>query len=84
MESNLSCQRARKTHILYRCNLNSIQMNENHNFILDRGMLKMVQEHSNSKRHIFKTSGFGNKFIRKYKLIAESFKRPLPLSVLSE
>lgn len=52
-------------------------MNENHNFLLDCGMLKMVHEHSNSKRYIFKTSGFGDKFIREYKHIAELFKTPL-------
>jgi predicted transcriptional regulator len=64
---------ARKTHVMYRCNLNSKQISEYMNFLLDCGMLEKVQERANSKRHIFKTSELGNKFIGRYKQMAELF-----------
>ncbi len=75
---------ARKTHVMYRCNLNSKQISEYLNFLIDCGMLDRVQEHSNSKRYIFKTSELGKRFIRRYKQMAELFNRPLPPSILSE
>jgi predicted transcriptional regulator len=69
---------ARKTHVMYRCNLNSKQISEYLDFLLDCGMLEKIQERANSKRHIFKTSELGNKFIGRYKEMAELFnKQPI-------
>jgi len=66
---------ARKTHVMYRCNLNSKQISEYLDFLLDCGMLEKIQERTNSKRHIFKTSELGNKFIGRYKQMAELFNK---------
>jgi predicted transcriptional regulator len=50
----LMCENgARKTHVMYRCNLNSKQINQYLQFLLDSGMLEMIQERPNSKRYIY-------------------------------
>jgi predicted transcriptional regulator len=72
---------ARKTHVMYRCNLNSKQINEYLDFLLDSGMLEKTQERPNSKRSIYKTSELGKKFITRYKQLAELFTRPPPQSI---
>lgn len=72
---------ARKTHVMYRCNLNSKQINEYLNFLLECGMLEKMQERPNSKRYIYKTSDLGKKFIGSYKQLAELFNKPPPQSI---
>jgi predicted transcriptional regulator len=72
---------ARKTHVMYRCKLNSKQINEYLDFLLDSGMLEKTQERPNSKRSIYKTSELGKKFITRYKQLAELFTRPPPQSI---
>ncbi|HYX55348.1 MAG TPA: winged helix-turn-helix domain-containing protein [Nitrososphaeraceae archaeon] len=64
---------ARKTHVMYRCNLNSKQINEYLNFLLDCGMLEKIQERPNSKRSIYRTSDVGKNFIIRYKQLLELF-----------
>ena len=66
---------ARKTHVMYRCNLNSKQINEYLNFLLACGMLEKIQERPNSKRSIYRTSDLGKNFIIKYKQILELFSK---------
>lgn len=75
---------ARKTHVMYRCNLNSKQISEYLNFLIDCGMLERVQERTNSKRYIFRTSELGNKFVGRYKQMAELFSNPPPPSIMNE
>ena len=72
---------ARKTHVMYRCNLNSKQINEYLNFLLECEMLEKIQERPNSKRHIYKTTELGKKFIGSYKQLAELFSKPPPQSI---
>ncbi|MGC2425745.1 MAG: winged helix-turn-helix domain-containing protein [Nitrososphaeraceae archaeon] len=72
---------ARKTHVMYRCNLNSKQINEYLNFLLECEMLEKIQERPNSKRYIFKTAELGKKFIERYKQLAELFGKPPPPSL---
>jgi predicted transcriptional regulator len=72
---------ARKTHVMYRCNLNSKQINEYLNFLLECEMLEKIQERPNSKRYIYKTDELGKKFIERYKQLAELFNRPPPPSL---
>lgn len=72
---------ARKTHVMYRCNLNSKQINEYLNFLLECEMLEEIQERPNSKRYIFKTAELGKKFIERYKQLAELFSKPSPPSL---
>ena len=73
---------ARKTHVMYRCNLNSKQINEYLNFLLECEMLEKIQEHPNSKRYIYKTRELGKKFISSYKQLAELFSKPPPQSII--
>jgi predicted transcriptional regulator len=72
---------ARKTHVMYRCNLNTKQINEDLNFLLECEMLEKIQERPNSKRYIFKTAELGKKFIERYKQLAELFSKPPPPSL---
>jgi predicted transcriptional regulator len=65
---------ARKTHVMYRCNLNSKQINEYLIFLLDCGMLEKIQERPNSKRSIYKTTDLGKNFIIRYKQLLELFR----------
>ena len=69
---------ARKTHVMYRCNLNSKQINEYLNFLIECGMLEKIQERPNSKRYIYKTTELGLRFIRSYKQLAGLFSKPPP------
>jgi predicted transcriptional regulator len=72
---------ARKTHVMYKCNLNSKQINEYLNFILECEMLEKIQERQDSKRHIYKTTELGKKFIGSYKQLVELFSKPPPRSI---
>ncbi len=76
----LMCENgARKTHVMYRCNLNSKQINQYLEFLLDSEMLETIQERPSSKRHIYKTTDLGKKFIAHYKELASLFtKAPTP------
>jgi predicted transcriptional regulator len=73
---------ARKTHVMYRCNLNSKQINQYLQFLLDCGMLERNQEYPSSKRHIYKTSRLGQEFIGKYKEVAGLFNKAPPTSLM--
>ena len=72
---------ARKTHVMYRCNLNSKQINQYLDFLLDSGMLEVARERPNSKRYIYKTTELGKKFISHYKQLSDLFSRPPPASL---
>ncbi|MDQ5841959.1 MAG: hypothetical protein M3286_00565 [Thermoproteota archaeon] len=78
----LMCENgARKTHVMYRCNLNSKQINQYLEFLLDSGMLETIQERPNSKRYIYKTTELGKKFIAHYKQLAALFTKAPPPSL---
>ena len=64
---------SRKTHVMYRCNLNSKQINDYLNFLLKHGMLDKIQERPDSKRHIFRTNELGKEFIDRYKQLTHLF-----------
>ena len=75
----LMCENgARKTHVMYRCNLNSKQISEYLNFLIECGMLEKIQERPDSKRYIYKTAELGLSFIRSYKQLAGLFSKPPP------
>ena len=75
----LMCENgARKTHVMYRCNLNSKQINEYLNFLIECGMLEKIQERPISKRSIYKPVELGLRFIRSYKQLADLFSKPPP------
>ena len=72
---------ARKTHVMYRCNLNSKQINQYLQFLIDSGMLEVTRERPNSKRYIYKTMDLGKKFIAHYKQLADLFIKAPPTSL---
>ena len=69
---------SRKTHVMYRCNLNSKQINEYLNFLLECGMLEKINERPNSKRSIYRTSELGKDFILRYKQLSALFTKTPP------
>ncbi|HWY36141.1 MAG TPA: winged helix-turn-helix domain-containing protein [Nitrosopumilaceae archaeon] len=62
-----------KTHIMYKCNLNSKQIDQYIQFLLDKQLLERDSESSNSKRYTYKTSEVGRKYINVYNQLAEIF-----------
>jgi predicted transcriptional regulator len=66
---------------MYRCNLNSKQINQYLEFLLDSEMLEMIQERPNSKRYIYRTTELGKKFIINYKQLAGLFTKGPPPSL---
>ena len=62
-----------KTHIMYKCNLNSKQIDQYIQFLLDRKLIERESESSFSKRYIYKTVESGRKYINAYNQLAEIF-----------
>ena len=66
---------SRKTHVMYRCNLNSKQINGYLDFLYQCSMLEKTPEHPNSKRYIYKTSNLGRQAIESYHKLVSLFKK---------
>ena len=64
---------ALKTHIMYKCNLNSQQIQQYLQFLLNCGLLERQTESAESKRGIYKTTGRGKKYMDAYNQIADIF-----------
>ena len=62
-----------KTHIMYKCNLNSEQIQKYLQFLVECKMLEIIQESAKSKRYTYKTTELGRKYIEAYNHIAELF-----------
>lgn len=62
-----------KTHIMYKCNLNSKQIDQYIQFLLDKQLLEREPEYSNSKRYTYKTAEAGRRYIIAYNQLAEIF-----------
>lgn len=62
-----------KTHIMYRCNLNSKQVERYIQFLLHCKLLEEVKNSEGSKRHIYKTTEMGRKYTGRYRELAEIF-----------
>lgn len=62
-----------KTHIMYRCNLNSKQVERYIQFLLRCKLLEEVRGSENSKRHIYKTTEVGRKYTGRYRELADIF-----------
>jgi predicted transcriptional regulator len=60
-----------KTHITYKCNLNSKQVERYIQFLLDCKLVETIQ--SSSNRTIYKTTEPGKKYIGRYKDLAGLF-----------
>jgi|SRR6266849_5679927 len=64
---------ALKTHIMYECNLNSKQITQYIQFLADRRLIESRQENPDSKRHIYKTTELGRRYINAYKQLSGIF-----------
>lgn len=66
---------ALKTHIMYKCNLNSKQISQYLQFLQNHKLIKNVADDPFSKRAIFRTtSDLGKKYIEAYNRLADIFK----------
>lgn len=62
-----------KTHIMYKCNLNSKQIDQYLQFLIAGQLLEKEFGSPNSKRYIYKTTEIGRKYINAYNQLAEIF-----------
>jgi len=62
-----------KTHIMYKCNLNSKQVDQYMQVLISRLLLEKDQEFPDSKRYIYKTTERGRRYIDAYNQLAEIF-----------
>ena len=68
------CERgALKTHIMYKCNLNSKQVQQYLDFVVDRGLVATSQDAEDLKRTLYVTTDRGKRLIRAYNELAEIF-----------
>ena len=65
--------RALKTHIMYRCNLNSKQITQYVDFLIGCKLLEGIPESRRSKRYTYKTTELGKKYISAYKQLYDIF-----------
>ena len=62
-----------KTHIMYKCNLNSKQVDQYLQFLTARKLLEKEHESPDSKRYAYKTTEIGRRYIEVYNQLAEIF-----------
>lgn len=67
---------ALKTHVMYKCNLNSHQIRQYLQFLLNCNLLEKYPESSTSKRYVYKTTVRGTQYMDAYNQIAELFIEP--------
>lgn len=73
----VSCKNgALKTHVMYKCNLNSHQVRQYLQFLLNCNLLEKHLESSTSKRYTYKTTVRGIRYMDAYNQIAELFIEP--------
>jgi len=70
----LACdQGALKTHVMYKCNLNSKQVQQYLDFVMSRKLVLNSQDPEDPRRTIYKTTERGRRFMRSYVELAEIF-----------
>lgn len=62
-----------KTHIMYQCNLNSKQIRQYIQFLLNRGLIENLSRSPSSSRIVYKTTDFGKKYMIAYKQLKDIF-----------
>lgn len=66
---------ALKTHIMYKCNLNSKQISQYLQFLQNHKLIESMTDDPSSKRAIFRTTAdLGKKYMEAYKRLADIFK----------
>jgi predicted transcriptional regulator len=66
-------QGALKTHVMYKCNLNSKQVQQYLDFVLKRGLAKATPDAQDPRRTLYVTTERGRKFMRAYDELADIF-----------
>lgn len=66
---------ALKTHIMYRCNLNSKQIAQYLRFLENYQLIESIKNNPSSKRPLFMTTELGKKYMDAYVRLANIFKR---------
>lgn len=61
---------ARKTSIMYKCNLSFRQLEIYLGFLLNKGLLKMLTKRESATSHLFETTSRGMDFLRAYRNLA--------------
>ncbi len=64
---------ALKTHVMYKCNLNSKQVQQYLDFVLSRELVQASRDPEDQKRTIYTTTDRGRKFMRAYNELADIF-----------
>ena len=62
-----------KTHIMYKCNLNSKQIQQYLDFVMSRKLILKSQDSEDAKRSIYRTTARGIEFMRAYDDLANIF-----------
>jgi predicted transcriptional regulator len=62
-----------KTHVMYKCNLNSKQVQQYLDFVVSRSLIEVRQDPVDVKRITYKTTERGRRFMRSYNELAEIF-----------
>jgi predicted transcriptional regulator len=64
---------ALKTHIMYKCNLNSKQVQQYLDFALSHGLVESSHDSQDTKRMVYATTLRGRRFMQAYNDLAEIF-----------
>ena len=64
---------ALKTHVMYKCNLNSKQVQQYLDFVVSRNLVKGTRDADDPRRTIYVTTETGRKFMVAYNELAEMF-----------
>lgn len=65
---------ALKTHVMYRCNLNTKQMDQYLQFLQAQRLIEIKSEGQYAKRPLYLTTSLGHKYVHAYKQIEKLFK----------
>lgn len=60
---------AKKTHIMYKCNLSFRQLHAYLNLLIDRRLLIKVERKESSRQELYETTSKGKSFLQAYKSI---------------
>jgi len=60
---------AKKTHIMYKCNLSFKQLHTYLNLLMDRKLLKKVEQEESNNKELYETTPRGKEFLQAYKSI---------------
>ncbi len=62
-----------KTHIMYKCNLNSKQIRQYIELLMERRLIENLSNSASTSRMVYKTTEYGKKYINAYKQLKDIF-----------